>query len=88
MPPNQPEATQAVLQNGWLFTGDLAYRDRAGFLYFSERKKDMIRLKEENVSAYEVESMIDQHSGVLESTVIGIPAEFYSSSTQNIARGS
>ena len=71
-----PEATQAVLQDGWLFTGDLAYRDRAGFLYFAGRKKDMIRLKGENVSAYEVESVIDQYPGVLESAVIGIPAEF------------
>ncbi len=71
-----PEATQRVLQNGWLFTGDLAYRDRAGFLYFAGRKKDMIRLKGENVSAFEVESVMDRHPGVLESAVIGIPAEF------------
>lgn len=70
-----PEATQAALSNGWLFTGDLAYRDSRGFLYFAGRKKDMIRLKGENISAFEVESVIEQHPAVLESAVIAIPSE-------------
>jgi crotonobetaine/carnitine-CoA ligase len=71
-----PEATNAVLRDGWLFTGDLAYKDREGFVYFAGRKKDMIRLKGENVSAYEVEAVIDAHPGVEESAVVGVPTEF------------
>jgi crotonobetaine/carnitine-CoA ligase len=69
------DATAASLRNGWLFTGDLAYRDNDGFVYFAGRKKDMIRLKGENVSAYEVEIVIDEHPGVQESAVVGIPSE-------------
>lgn len=71
-----PEATQQVLRDGWLHTGDLAYRDEEGFLYFVGRKKDMIRRKGENISAFEVESVINQHPCVLESAVVGIPSEF------------
>ena len=71
-----PAATAASLRDGWLYTGDLAYRDVDGFIYFSGRKKDMIRLKGENVSAYEVECVIDEHPGVQESAVIGVPSEF------------
>lgn len=69
-------ATDASLRDGWLFTGDLAYRDGDGFIYFAGRKKDMIRLKGENVSAYEVEVVIDAHPSVQESAVVGIPSEF------------
>jgi carnitine-CoA ligase len=71
-----PDATDASLRDGWLFTGDLAYQDENGFIYFAGRKKDMIRLKGENVSAYEVESVINDHPDVQESAVIGLPAEW------------
>jgi carnitine-CoA ligase len=71
-----PEATAAALRDGWLYTGDLAYRDEKGFIHFAGRKKDMIRLKGENVSAYEVESVINEHPGVMESAVLGLPSEF------------
>ena len=70
-----PAATAATLRDGWLFTGDLAYRDTDGHIFFAGRKKDMIRLKGENVSAYEVEVVIDEHPNVQESAVIGVPAE-------------
>jgi crotonobetaine/carnitine-CoA ligase len=68
-------ATQNTLRDGWLFTGDLAYQDQDGFVFFAGRKKDMIRLKGENVSAYEVEAVIDEHPDVQESAVIGIPSQ-------------
>lgn len=71
-----PAASQRTLRDGWLFTGDLAYQDRDGFVFFAGRKKDMIRLKGENVSAYEVEAVIDEHPDVQESAVIGIPSQF------------
>lgn len=70
-----PEATGATLRNGWLHTGDLAYQDNAGFVFFAGRKKDMIRLKGENVSAYEVERVINEFPGVLESAVVGLPSQ-------------
>jgi len=68
-----PAATAAALKDGWLYTGDLGYLDADGFLYFMDRKKDMIKRGDENISAEEVERVINSHPSVAESAVIGIP---------------
>lgn len=68
-----PEATAATIVDGWLHTGDNAYMDEAGYLYFFDRKKDVIKRGAENVSASEVERVILEHPGVLECAVIGVP---------------
>ena len=70
-----PEATAAALRDGWLFTGDLARADDEGFLYYCGRKTDSVRRRGENVSAWEVERVVDEHPGVERSALIGVAAE-------------
>jgi acyl-CoA synthetase (AMP-forming)/AMP-acid ligase II len=68
-----PEGTAAVLQEGWLATGDLGYLDEDGFLFFVSRKKDAIRRSGEMIAAAEVEAAIGSHPGVAEVAVVGVP---------------
>jgi carnitine-CoA ligase len=68
-----PEATASTLRHGWLYTGDNVYADSDGFLYFVDRKKDMIKRGGENVATSEVERVINEHPGVFESAAIGMP---------------
>jgi carnitine-CoA ligase len=68
-----PEATAATIQHGWLRTGDNGYLDRDGYLYFHNRKKDVIKRAGENVSALEVETILLMHAEVAEAAVIGVP---------------
>jgi crotonobetaine/carnitine-CoA ligase len=68
-----PEATAKTLKNGWLYTGDLGYLDRDGYLYFVDRVKDMVRRADENISSEEVERVLNSHPAVAESAVIAVP---------------
>ncbi len=68
-----PEATAATVKDGWLHTGDNASMDEAGYVYFFDRKKDVIKRGAENVSASEVEGVLMDHPAVLECAVIGVP---------------
>ena len=68
-----PEATAATVRDGWLHTGDNAWMDEAGYIYFFDRKKDVIKRGAENVSASEVEGVLMEHPAVLECAVIGVP---------------
>jgi crotonobetaine/carnitine-CoA ligase len=70
-----PEATLEAFRNLWFHTGDLGYFDEDGFLYYVGRKKDAIRRRGENISAYEIESVVNQHPGVLESAAVAVPSE-------------
>lgn len=70
---NKPEANAETLRNGWLHTGDLAKRDEEGFMYFVDRKTDMIKSGGENVYAAEVEYALTSHPSVVEAAVIGVP---------------
>jgi len=70
-----PEATLAAFRNLWFHTGDLLRRDEDGYYYFVGRRKDIVRRRGENISAAEVEMLIDAHPDVLECAVIGVPSE-------------
>jgi fatty-acyl-CoA synthase len=67
-----PAANEALFRGGWHHTGDVAHVDEHGWLYFLDRKKDMIKSGGENVSSQEVEEAIAQHPGVAEVAVIGL----------------
>jgi long-chain acyl-CoA synthetase len=69
----KPEATAAVLKNGWYHTGDMGVLDGQGYLTLVDRKKDMIISGGENVYSIEVESLLSLHPAVAEVAVIGIP---------------
>jgi long-chain acyl-CoA synthetase len=70
---NKPEATAETITDGWLHTGDVGYFDEEGFLYISDRIKDMILRGGENVYCAEIESVLYDHPSVLEATVFGVP---------------
>jgi crotonobetaine/carnitine-CoA ligase len=72
---NNGEQTRQTLRDGWLYTGDLGWLDDDGFLYFVDRKKDIIRRRGENISSQEVEDVIKRHAQVLDCAVIAVPSE-------------
>lgn len=72
---NNEEATAEALRNGWMHTGDLGYRGDDGYVYITDRKKDMIISGGENVYPREVEDLLYAHPAILEAAVIGVPDE-------------
>jgi long-chain acyl-CoA synthetase len=70
---NQPEETSKVLRNGWLLTGDIGHADEDGYLYITDRKKDMLLVNGINVYPREIEEILYQFPGVKEAAVIGVP---------------
>ena len=71
---NKPEATVGAWRNLWFHTGDMMRADDEGYLYFAGRKKERIRRRGENISAYEVETIAIQHPDLVECAVLGVPA--------------
>lgn len=71
-----PEETAATLKDGWLYTGDIAYRDEEGYYYIIDRKKDLIIAGGFNIYPREVEEVLYQHPAVQEAVVIGVPDEY------------
>jgi fatty-acyl-CoA synthase len=71
----QPEATDAVIIDGWFHTGDMALLDSEGFIEVVDRKKDLIISGGENISSIEVEGFLYKHPAVLEAAVIAAPDE-------------
>lgn len=67
--------THAALQNGWLYTGDLATMDEEGYFYIVGRKKEMIILGGFNIYPQEVEGVLYEHPDVKEAAVVGLPDE-------------
>jgi long-chain acyl-CoA synthetase len=67
------DATRDALRDGWLHTGDAAYMDADGFIFISDRLKDMIISGGENVYSTEVENAMYQHAEVAQCAVIGVP---------------
>ena len=72
---NRPEATEEILKDGWLATGDIATMDENGFFKIVDRKKDMIIVSGFNVFPNEIEEVLASHGGVLEVAAVGIPHE-------------
>ena len=70
---NKPEATAATLENGWLHTGDIGTFDDEGYVYITDRLKDMIIRGGFNVYPREVEEVIMTHPAVSLAAVIGVP---------------
>lgn len=69
----KPKETVEVFRNLWYHTGDRGYVDEEGYLFFVDRKKQMIRRRGENISAYEVEEVVNKFHGVLECAAVGVP---------------
>lgn len=72
---NRQEATDEILKDGWLATGDIAVADEDGYFYIVDRKKDMILVSGFNVFPNEIEEVAAMHESVLEAAAIGVPHE-------------
>lgn len=72
---NDEKATQATIVDGWLHTGDAAYRDEEGYIYIFDRVKEMIVSGGENIYPAEVENALFNHPDVADVAVIGVPDE-------------
>jgi long-chain acyl-CoA synthetase len=72
---NKPEATRETLTDGWVRSGDIGYMDEEGFVFITDRKKDMVIRGGENIGCQEVEAAIYDHPDVSECAVFGVPDE-------------
>jgi acyl-CoA synthetase (AMP-forming)/AMP-acid ligase II len=68
-----PERTREALRDGWLWTGDIGYKDDEGYIYLVDRKGDMIISGGENVHPTETENALQEHPAVREVAVVGVP---------------
>jgi len=71
----ESEATKAVMENGWLHTGDMAIWDEHSYIHIVDRKKEIIISGGENISSIEVEKAIFSHPAVFECAVVAAPDE-------------
>ena len=69
------KATDEILKDGWLYTGDMAKRDEDGFIYLVDRKKDVIITGGENLYPVQIEDFLRKHDKIKDVAVIGLPHE-------------
>ena len=70
---NNPDASAEALRGGWLHTGDVGYMDEDGYLYLTDRKKDVIITGGSNVYPREIEEVLYRHQAVQAASVFGVP---------------
>ncbi|MFA5531898.1 MAG: fatty acid--CoA ligase family protein, partial [Thiohalomonadaceae bacterium] len=72
---NDAAASREVMEHGWLKTGDLAHRDRDGYIYIDGRRSEMIKCGAHRISPLEIEEVITEIPGVEDVACTGIPDE-------------
>ncbi|OGO00544.1 MAG: hypothetical protein A2Y58_05605 [Chloroflexi bacterium RBG_13_51_52] len=68
---NQPDATDRVIKNGWLHTGDIGWIDEDGYLFITARKRRMLILKGQNIFPADIEAVLETHPKIAEARVMG-----------------
>jgi long-chain acyl-CoA synthetase len=68
---NLPEETRTIIKDGWFRTGDIGYQDEGGYIYITDRKKDIIIKGGFNISPAEIEECLRTHPKVQEAAVVG-----------------
>ncbi|WP_254865316.1 class I adenylate-forming enzyme family protein [Solibacillus isronensis] len=77
----KPDETANTIRDGWLYTGDMAYRDEEGYHFIVDRKKDIIIRGGFNIYPREIEELLYQHTAIVECSVIGRPDPFFGEKT-------
>lgn len=72
---NHPEATAHAYRGGWFHSGDWGQYDEDGYFFYKGRKKESMRRRGVNISAWEIEAVLIQHPGVLEVAAHPVPSE-------------
>ena len=72
---NKPDATAEGLTDGWVHTGDVGHLDDEGYVFITDRLKDMVLRGGENIGCQEVEAVLYEHPAVQEAAVFGVPDE-------------
>ena len=70
---NKPEETAAACRDGWVTAGDIACRDSEGYIYITDRKKDMVISGGINIYPREIENILIEYPAIIEAGVIGVP---------------
>ncbi|MDP4917178.1 MAG: AMP-binding protein [Haliea sp.] len=79
---DDPEATAAAYEGDWYKTGDMLKRREDGYYFFSDRKKDAVRLKGRNISTFEVEMVARRHPALADCAAFGVPSDILESETE------
>ncbi len=74
---NMPDKTAETMRSGWLHTGDIGYLDEDGYLFVTDRVKDMIIRGGENIYPAQLEEILYRVPGIAEAAIIGTPDEIY-----------
>jgi acyl-CoA synthetase (AMP-forming)/AMP-acid ligase II len=69
----EPDETAKILHDGWLWTGDVAFRDAEGFVFLVGRAKDVLKIGGHRVSPSDIEAVLAEHPDVAEVAVAGVP---------------
>jgi carnitine-CoA ligase len=80
------DATVKAWKNLWFHTGDRGMTDEDGYFYFLDRQKDVVRRRGENISSYEVERVLNGHSSVEDTAIIGVPSELSEEEVMAVVR--
>lgn len=70
---DNPDATNEMLIEGWIRTGDIAYYDEDGFFFITDRLKELIKVKGFQVAPAELEELLRSHPDIADAAVVGIP---------------
>lgn len=80
----KPDQTASALRKGWMYSGDAGSMDADGYVYVSDRVKDMIVTGGENVYSIEVERALYSHPAVMQAAVIGIPSDAWGEAVHGV----
>jgi long-chain acyl-CoA synthetase len=72
---NKREATEKAIKDGWLYTGDVGHIDEDGYLFITDRAKDMIIRGGENIYCVEIENCLVEHDDIADAAIVGVPHE-------------
>ena len=72
---NRPDETANTIKNGWLYTGDMAYKDKDGDIFIVGRKKNFIKIGANKVNPAEIERIAMENDSVMEVAAVGCPDE-------------